>query len=614
MFRVRQRILQRFPWVKPLAKRFLRRGGYVPYQPSLPSALPPLTFAQRFMALVSNPYKDYLRVDNVLRERNRDFYLANLHAFQYAPKFSIVVPLYNTPADIFQKMLDSVEKQLYENWELLLVDDCSPLSHVRPLIHAAAARNPQIKVRLRPRNGGISDATNDGINAATGDFVAFLDHDDELSDDALYFLAERLNHQPDADVLYTDQDKISEDQIRYDPLFKPDWSLDYFRGAMFLGHLVAVRRSLLLAVGGCNRTFNGVQDFDLELRLAEKTTRFEHIPRICYHWRAVPGSLASNVHGKDTHGLDPLGKLQQIAVQQHLDRLGIPAIATPANDRHRLHILPKPLPAEPRISILICSKDAPEEISRCLDTLFGKTTYKNFEVLVGDNGTTHHDALAALRRHPIRRIPMPAKFHFAAFNNALAREASGEYLVFLNNDTEILDADWLGKMLLYARQTDVGAVGPLLLFPNGAVQHAGIILGPRGSADHVMRNFPADCDGYAGSLCCSREVTAVTAACLMMSKARFFLVGGFNELFRNHYEDVDLNMKLRTKGLRNIYAASTRLIHHESKTRGQNYDFNDRILLLDLWESEIDQGDPYYNRNFNRENVDYSTCMSVLES
>jgi len=209
---------------------------------------------------------------------------------------------------------------------------------------------------------------------------------------------------------------------------------------------------------------------------------------------------------------------------------------------------------------------------------------------------------------------MPAKFHFAAFNNALAREASGEYLVFLNNDTEILDADWLGKMLLYARQTDVGAVGPLLLFPNGAVQHAGIILGPRGSADHVMRNFPADCDGYAGSLCCSREVTAVTAACLMMSKARFFSVGGFNELFRNHYEDVDLNMKLRTKGLRNIYAASTRLIHHESKTRGQNYDFNDRILLLDLWESEIDQGDPYYNRNFNRENVDYSTCMSVLES
>ena len=617
ILKMRQRVLRRFPWMKPLAKKILGRAA------GSPRGVPGRSLARRLLGLVGDPYKDYLRVEAQTRCENQGLYLETIAAMPHKPRFSIVVPIYNTPRGLLPRCLQSVESQLYPHWELILVNDASPDPSIASFLAKYCTSAGKVKLHTRPTNGGISQATNDGIALATGEFVALLDHDDELSPDALYFLAERLNKNPHADILYTDQDKISDhDQSRSEPFFKPDWSPEYFRGVMYFGHLLAVRRSLLMAIrkggsgggaagvepkGPSDTAFNGVQDFEMALRLVEVTNRIEHIPRICYHWRTTPGSVANHTAAKPD-----LGRLQVLAVQQHLDRLAIPATAQAGNEHHRVRLVPRTLADPPLISILICTKDAPEFISRCLESIFQKTSYGPFEVLVADNNTTDPAALKVLERHPIRRFSMPEKFHFAAFNNRLAREARGEFLLFLNNDTEVLDAAWLNHLLLYARQPDAGAVGPVLLFPDNSVQHAGVILGPRGTADHVMRNFPAASDGYFGSLAVTRDVTAVTAACLMVAKSRFNAAGGFNELFRNHYEDVDLNLRLRQSGLRNICVAGTRLIHHESKTRKANYDYNDRILLLDYWEDLIDKGDPFYNANFHPEHFDYTLSTREL--
>lgn len=604
-YKLRRRVLQRFPWVKPIAKRILRRGGDVSVRGAVTAND---SLVQRVASLVADPYKEYVRVETLAREQNRDLYRERLAAFAHKPVFSIVIPVYNTPGDLLQKCLDSVLRQLYPHWELCIVDDASTQGRIGAVLKEYAGRDERVRVHTREKNGHISAATNDGIAMARGQYIALLDHDDELTEDALYFLAERINEFPDADVLYTDQDKLSEGGERYEPFFKPDWSPAYLRGVMYLGHLLAVRTELVRAVGGCDGAFNGVQDFELALRVTEKARRVEHIARICYHWRAIEGSIATSVDAKPD-----IAALQQRAVQKQLDRLGLVASAMPQNDRHRLKVVPNERPEGPLVSILICTKDAGELISRCLDSLFAITRYRNFEVVIADNGTTDPVALAAMERHPVRRLEMPGKFHFAAYNNRLAREARGQYLLFLNNDTEILDPLWLEQMLHHAAQKDVGAVGPMLLFPDRTVQHAGVILGPRGTADHVMRNFPEHVEGYAGSLWCDREVSAVTAACLLVSAEKFHAVGGFNERFRNHYEDVDLNLKLRKGGYRNVYVGATRLVHHESKSRGKFYDYNDRVLLLDLWEHWIDRGDPYYNRNFHREHFDYTLWTGELQ-
>ena len=519
----------------------------------------------------------------------------------YAPLISVIVPVYDTPDGPLERMIDSVRRQAYGNWELCLVDDASPRPHVRPILERAAAGDPRIRVAFRESNGNISAATNTGIDMARGEFIAFLDHDDELTADALLAVVRALNDEPDTDVVYTDQDKIDLSGHRSEPFHKPAWSPAYFQSVMYIGHLLVVRSSLLRETGGCDSAFDGVQDFELMLRLGEVTRKILHVPRILYHWRKIPGSIASDSSAK--HGI---GELQRKAVQSHLDRLRIKATATSGAAAHRVRVVSAPRAHEPLVSILIPSRDHPELIGPCLESLFEKTSYKAFEVVVGDNETTDPEALRILDRHPVTRVPLSGKFHFAAFNNRMAAEARGEYLLLLNNDTEVLQPNWLETLMLYAEQEDVGAVGPMLLYDDGTVQHAGVILGPRGTADHVMRGFPGDADGYAGSLQAAREVTAVTGACLLVRRDRYVACGGLNETFGRHYEDVDFCLRLRRLGLRNICVGSARMIHHESKSRGSYYDFTDRVLLLDHWESWIRRGDPYYNPAFDPERVDYS--------
>lgn len=544
-------------------------------------------------------YQQYVEHEDRRLNRESNHYAAKAAAFANQPLISLVMPVYKSDLELLSRAVESVRRQIYGNWELCIVDDGSHRPELTRFLDELSD-DKRIKVHAREKNGNISIATNDGIYMATGQWIGFLDHDDELTADALYHVVELINKKADCDVIYTDQDKIDREQNRSEPFFKPDWSPAYFRGVMYLGHLLVVRREVLHRVGGCNSKFDGVQDYELALRISETTQRIEHIPRVLYHWRAIEGSVAADSSAKN--GIDGL---QERAVQGHLDRLGIPAVARRNGGSHRVSLVPRPRANYPKISILIPTRDHPELIGRCLKTLYRLTDYPNFEVLIGDNDTSDPRALKILESYPIKRIPLPGGFHFSQFINILAAQATGDYLMLLNNDTEIIQMDWLQHLLLHAQAEDVGMAGALLTYADGTTQHAGIILGPRGTADHVMRGFPSDCDGYMGSLVCAREVTAVTAAAAMVSRRKFMLVGGLSERYQRHYDDLDFCLRLRTRGWRNICVPSARLVHYESRSRGLKYDFTDRILLLDRWEKIIDEGDPYYSPNFGRDSTDY---------
>ena len=573
-------------FLRPMFKRF-----YQEYQKLL---------RLRGVAYTASSYQRFVALEKQRLQFERKQYELEIVSFPDKPVISVVMPVYKTSLALLMKAVDSVRQQIYPYWEFCIVDDGSQDTVLEDYLYRLSGTDSRIKISLRKSNGNISVATNESIALSTGPWIAFLDHDDELSQDALFQVAYLINQQADCDIIYTDQDKIDVTQKRSEPFFKPDWSPEYLCGVMYFGHLLVVRRTLIERYGGCDSRFDTVQDFELALRLSEHTNRIAHIPLVLYHWRAIPGSVAADSSAKPN-----VSHLQELAVQEHLDRLGIPARACRKGSEHRLQMVPKPRSWYPKISILIPTRDHPELLGPCLKTVFENTTYSNFEVVIGDNETQDPEALKIMQSYPVVVVKLPGEFHFARFNNVLAAQAGGEYLVLLNNDTEVLQKDWLEHLLLYAEQDSVGAVGPLLIYADGSVQHAGVILGPRGTADHLMRGFPGECDGYMGSLACSHEVTAVTGACLMIRKDKYVKVGGLNERFRRHYEDVDFCLRLRKHGWRNIFVASVRLIHHESKSRGQEYNFTDRVLLLDQWEALIDRGDEYYNANFDKNCTDY---------
>lgn len=522
------------------------------------------------------------------------------HSHRYNPLISIIVPMFNTNVDFAIAMVDSVRSQTYFNWELCIVDAGSDNSElIRTLL--SFTEDKKIKVQLLGENYGISKNSNLAIEMCTGEFVMMLDHDDLLTENALFEFVKLLNVDSTLDAVYSDQDKIDDNGIPFEPFFKPDWSPEYLRGVMYVGHLLMVRMSLMRKINGFDSNYDFVQDYELMLRISENTNRVAHISKVLYHWRCSQGSLALDVDAK------PLVDIKQCdAVNAHLKRLNLHAVAERGVGRHRLMITPILEYPNVMVSIIIPSKNAPEHISRCLHSIFSVTTHLNFEVIVVDNGTTDKVALEVLNKYPVKVVQFNETFNFSKANNIGVANAQGEILVFLNNDTEILTPRWLQNFIYYLKQDSVGAVGPLMLFPNMQVQHAGIVLGMRGSADHVMRGFPCDVDGYAGSLSCAREVSGVTAACLATKKELFLDVGGFNEHYFTHYQDVDLCLKIVEKDQKIICTPRVTLIHYESVTRSSYYDYVDRVLLLDKWWHLIDSGDQYYNTNLDVSLGDYS--------
>ncbi len=507
----------------------------------------------------------------------------------YKPLISVIMPVYNVDPPWLERAIELVKAQTYENWELCICNDCSTRQETVAALRQLEGSDPRIRVTHLETNGGISRATNAALDIGRGEFVAFLDNDDEITPDALETYVSLLNDDPSVDVFYSDEDKINASGSFEEPFFKPAWSPSFLREVMYVGHFLMTRRSLAEQVGRLDSNFDGVQDFEFMLRLGEQTSRIRHVPKILYHWRRIPGSVAFETEAKPG-----LGVLQERAVNAHLKRRNIAArCVANANLLHRTIVIPQERKTFPRISIIVPTKDAPEHISRCLNSIYQKTLYPNFEVVVVDNGTTDPAAVAALKGHPIKHVKFDEPFNYSRANNLGVQESTGEVLVLLNNDTEVLAADWLDQMMFLLDEPDVGAVGPMLVYPDNKVQHAGVAVGIRGTADHVLRGLDCNDDGYFGSLNCTREVTAVTFACAMLRKSRYLELGGLQEYYATHYQDVDFCLRLRQLGLRNLYTPRTKLVHYESATRGGSYDHLDRALLIDCWSTEISKGDEF---------------------
>lgn len=524
-----------------------------------------------------------------------------LDKMKHRPRFSIIVPIYNTPLDLLEKMVASVRSQWYTNWQLILANDASPLEEVKKALDAF--NDPKIKVVHLEKNQGIAGATNVAIDNADGDFIVFLDHDDELTDDCLYELALCINRE-DPDFIYSDEDKFTPEGDYSQPHFKPDWSPDTMMGTMFTCHVACVRSSVAKAVGGLRSEFNGCQDWDFILRLSEITQRISHIPKILYHWRIIPESVASDMTAK------PYVLAASRAVRESaLERRGLKGTVEDLPNYPGYFRVNYALRDNTCISIIIPTRDNQEVLKRCIESILDKTAYRNFEIIIVDNGSKDANTLAYLEmisaEKQISIIHHDAPFNFSELNNLGSRQAKGDLLLFLNDDTEVLHTDWIERMGGYAQLNHIGAVGAKLLYGDGTtMQHAGVINLQNGPMHAYMRSHK-DIPGYFLRNQIEYNWLIVTGACLMIERSKFEQVGGFNEQFPVAYNDVDLCMRLCESGLYNIVCQSVTLIHHESLSRGLDHMDQEKIARLQLELQQLNaqhphyfQYDPFYNVNF----------------
>lgn len=534
--------------------------------------------------------------------------------FHYQPKISIAMPVYNVEEKWLRLCIDSILNQVYTNWELCMADDASTDPNVKKILTEYQQLDERIRVVFREQNGHISEATNSALAIATGEFVALLDNDDELAINAFYEVVKVLNENPKLDLIYSDEDKIDMDGNRSDPAFKPDWSPDLLLGTNYISHLGVYRRSILEEIGGFRKGYEGSQDYDLVLRFTEKTTteRIKHIPKVLYYWRMLPTSTAVDQGSK---GYAFEAGLR--AVQDALVRRGINGHAThgAANGLYDVYY---DIESEKLVSIIIPTKNGYKDVQRCVSSIIEKTTYQNYEIIMADNGSTDpkmHELYAEFEqqlpgRFFVESIDIP--FNFSTINNRAAKKAHGEYLLFLNNDTEVITENWLTLMVSFAQQERIGCVGAKLLYPNNTVQHAGVILGLGGVAGHGHYGYPHGDLGYFGRLAINVNYSAVTAACLLMKKADFDAVGGFEEAFTVAFNDVDLCLKVQALGRDNVWLHEAELYHFESQTRG--YDDKgkkkkrfeqEKVMMEEKWGPLI-ENDPFYNPNLTRDIPNFS--------
>jgi GT2 family glycosyltransferase/SAM-dependent methyltransferase len=520
--------------------------------------------------------------------------------FAYRPVISIVTPVYNTDPQVLRACLDSVRNQVYPDWELCICDDGSPNPEVRTLLAEYEARDGRIKARYLDRNCGIGAASTEALALASGEFVGFLDHDDELSPDALYEVVHHLQEHRNADILYSDEDKLEPDGRRVDPFFKPDWSPELFLTCMYTCHFSVYRKALVDQLGGLRAEFAGSQDYDLMLRASEATGRIHHIPKVLYHWRKVPTSVVASSATK------PYAyEAARRALAEHVARRGLKAEVLDANWVGYYRVKYEAAPE--RVSIIIPTRDKVKVLRQCIESIEARTQYPDYEILVVDNNSSDPETKAyfAGLRHKV--LSFPGEFNFSKINNYAARHATGRYLLFLNNDTEVISPEWISALVEFAQQKEIGSVGAKLLFPNGTIQHAGVVLGLGVSAvaGHPLIGFPADSSYYFGLTGAIRNCSAVTAACLLVRREVFEQVGGFDEDMPVAYNDVDFCLRLRQAGYRNVWTPYAVLYHHESATRGYGMDMRDVAFMKRRWGRAL-LHDPYYNPNLSLQTIDYA--------
>jgi O-antigen biosynthesis protein len=535
-------------------------------------------------------------------------FAAAVAALPLQPRISLITPVYNTAPQWLRACIESIKRQAYPNWELCLCDDASTSPETIQVLREYET-DPHIRVRYLSVNAGISAASNAALEWATGDFIALLDHDDELPADALAEVVTYLNAHPDADVVYSDEDKLDRAGARCDPFFKPDWSPEHFLTCMYTCHLMVVRAQLIREIGGFRKGFEGAQDYDLLLRLTERVPTVHHIPRILYHWRKLPASTASAGQAKPW-AIDA-GRL---ALEDFVRRNAIDAEVL-AGGAPGLYRVRRKIRGTPLVSIIIPTAGRPRTVgagqfdvlAQAIRSVVQKTTYEQYEFVLVLSGSSGHHSLpdtttSALHgtRHQVVTLERHGLFNFSASINAGAAAASGDHLLLFNDDLEVIEPDWLSAMLEHSQVRGVGAVGAKLLYPDGRLQHIGIVLGVAGVAAHAFHQHPGVSPGYGGSAMIVRNYSAVTGACLLTRREVFEEVGPFDERLPIDFNDVDYCLRLRRAGYRVVFTPWARLYHHESASFGaRQHDMNELGEMRRRWSQEIDN-DPFYNPNLTR--------------
>ena len=544
--------------------------------------------------------------------KERDLEKQRYIKFNWEPRISIIVPTFNTPRQFLVDMIESILKQTYFNWELCIADGASKKFYVREVIEGYAKRDARIRFKFLEKNKGIAGNSNEAISLATGEFIAVLDHDDMLPPFALFEIVKAINENPDVDFIYSDEDKITEGgEKRLYPHFKPDWSPDTFRSYNYISHLSVFKKELLEKVGSFRAGYDGSQDYDLMLRAIEQAKRIFHIPKVLYHCRISRNSVEGYVDAK------PFAyESAKRAIRDHLSRVSLKGTVEDGLFVHSFKIAYE-IDGDPKVSIIISNKDHIEDLKGCIDSILSKTSYKNYEVLIVENNSSEQEIFkyysAISRLDKIKVIKWDNPFNFSAINNFAVKYATGKFLLFMNNDMEVINHDWMERLLEHAIRKEVGTVGAKLYYPDGTIQHAGVILGLGGVAGHSHKHFPGNNAGYMGRTQVIQNLSAVTAACMMTRKDVFEEVGGLDEGYSHAFNDVDLCMKIREKGYLIVWTPYADLYHHESKSRGyedtskKQKRFKKEInRFQEKWGDFLKKGDPYYSPNLTLDKEDFS--------
>lgn len=525
--------------------------------------------------------------------------------------FSIAVPVYRTPETFLRQMIESVTGQSYGNWELCIANGSPDDKKVRAVLEEYAGRDPRIRVK-NLENQGIAGNSNAALAMAKGDYVGFLDHDDLLAPNALYEAAAYLEKYPQTDMLYTDEDKVTEDlSVHFQPHLKPDFNLDLLRSNNYICHFLIVKRTLALRAGEFRQEYEGAQDYDFVLRCADQACRIGHVPEILYHWRTSRSSTADNPASK-MYAYDA-GKR---AIEAHLQRRGEKGEVSLKKDLGFYRVV-YPVKKQERISVVIPSKDQWETLKACLDSIREKTTYPDYEIIVVENNSREPETFEYYKtidgKDNIRVITWDKPFNYSAINNFGIRHASGQYVICLNNDIQVITGGWMEELLGVCQREEVGVVGAKLYYPDDTIQHAGIVVGIGGIAGSLFVGMKRERSGYLHKASLMQDLSAVTAACMMVKKKAFEEAGGFEEKLAVAFNDVDLCLKIREKGYLVVYDPYVEMYHYESKTRGRE-DTKEKVrrfqgeieYMRTRWIGILKEGDPCYNKNLSLAKWNYS--------
>ena len=534
------------------------------------------------------------------------------HHFEYSPLISVAVPAYRTPEKFLVQMIDSLLAQTYGNWELCIANGSPEDGAMKKVLEEYTKKDSRIRVSELTENKGIAGNTNAALEMARGEFVGLLDHDDLLAPNALYEIVRALDEDRTLDAVYTDEDKVTTElDEHFQPHLKPDFNLDLLRSNNYICHFFVVRRSIVQKVGGFRQEFDGAQDHDFIFRCIETAEKVGHIPEILYHWRTHKASTADNPASK-MYAFDA-GKR---AIEAHLKRTGTEGTVSHTPDLGFFRVK-YPVQGQPLVSIIIPNKDEKETLKACIDSIREKTEYPNYEIIIVENNSTTDEIFQyykELSQDPrIRLLRWKKEFNYSAINNYGVRHANGEYLLFLNNDVTVITPGWIKELLGVCQRPEVGAAGVKLIYPDDTIQHAGCVIGLGGIAGHMFVDMPANRTGYLHKASILQDMSAVTAACMMMKRTAFEETGGFTEKLSVAFNDVDLCLKVRKNHKLIVYDPYVQLYHMESKTRGAEDNkekvrrFQEEIEYMRCqWIDILKKGDPYYNKNLSLTKWNYS--------